>query len=178
MKTRSLLTLAFAVAAAVVGTVGSKSLAPPDSPSGSLAVPLRRAELPIVDRSGEKIDLPRRRDKLVIMHFWATWCPPCVEEMPALSRSGSNTRSATTSPSMRSPWTRTGRRSTTSSRRTRASCRCITTPKEATAKRFGTSQYPETYIVNRKGRVLYRVQGAVDWDDPEIRNRIEQLLAS
>ena len=36
----------------------------------------------------------------------------------------------------------------------------------------------ETYITNKAGRVLYRVQGAVSWDDPEVRRRIDQLLAS
>ena len=51
-------------------------------------------------------------------------------------------------------------------------------PEAAAAKRFGTVQYPETYIVNRSGRVLERVPGAVSWDDPEVRKRIEQLLNS
>jgi hypothetical protein len=48
----------------------------------------------------------------------------------------------------------------------------------ATAKRFGTTQFPETYITNRAGRVLFRVQGAVQWRDPEVKERIRQLLAS
>jgi hypothetical protein len=33
-------------------------------------------------------------------------------------------------------------------------------------------------VVNDKGRVLFRVQGAVNWSDPEFRSRIDQLLAS
>jgi adenosyl cobinamide kinase/adenosyl cobinamide phosphate guanylyltransferase len=51
-------------------------------------------------------------------------------------------------------------------------------PDAKTAERFGSSQYPETYIANKAGRVLFRVQGAMAWDDPEVRQRIEQLLAS
>jgi hypothetical protein len=51
-------------------------------------------------------------------------------------------------------------------------------PGAATAKRFGTTQYPETYIVNSKGRVIFRVQGVISWSDPEVRRRIDQLLAS
>ena len=51
-------------------------------------------------------------------------------------------------------------------------------PNAATAQRFGTTQYPETYIVNASGRVLYRVQGGIDWNDPELRKRIDQLLAA
>ena len=51
-------------------------------------------------------------------------------------------------------------------------------PGAATAQRFGTTQYPETYIVNASGRVLYRVQGGIDWNDTEFRKRIDQLLAA
>jgi hypothetical protein len=51
-------------------------------------------------------------------------------------------------------------------------------PNAGTAARFGTTQYPETYIVNKAGRVLYRVQGGVEWNNAEIKQRIDQLLNS
>jgi len=51
-------------------------------------------------------------------------------------------------------------------------------PDGATAKRFGSTQYPETYIANKSGRVIYRVQGAIDWNDPAVQQRIVQLLNS
>ena len=51
-------------------------------------------------------------------------------------------------------------------------------PEAATAKRFGSTQYPETYIVNSAGRVIYRLQGGIDWTDKDIQKRIDQLLSS
>ena len=51
-------------------------------------------------------------------------------------------------------------------------------PSAATAQRFGTTQYPETYIVNKAGRVIYRVQGGVEWNDQSVQQRIAQLLNS
>ena len=57
-------------------------------------------------------------------------------------------------------------------------CRCITTPRKRRRNASARSQYPETYIVNESGRVLFRVQGAVDWSNPEVRSRIDQILAS
>ncbi len=178
MTTRSLLTLAFAVTMAVVGVVFVRSLSPPASPSGSLAFLSAAPNLTIADRSGAKIDLSKAKGKLVIIHFWATWCPPCVEEVPALSRFWEQYEGrddiALYAISVDKDWKTIDQFNAKNPNK----LPLYIDPGEATAKRFGTSQYPETYIVNKNGRVLERVPGAVSWDDPEIRKRIVQLLAS
>src|SRR3546814_2500066 len=49
--------------------------------------PLRGASLaPILAEDGSLLNLDRFRGKLVLLNFWATWCPPCVGELPALDR--------------------------------------------------------------------------------------------
>jgi thiol-disulfide isomerase/thioredoxin len=40
----------------------------------------------LIDTSGVKADLSKYRGKNVVLNFWATWCPPCREEMPELSQ--------------------------------------------------------------------------------------------
>jgi thiol-disulfide isomerase/thioredoxin len=178
MKVRTVLTLATAVALAVVGTLWLRSLVPPESPTGSLAFLSAAPELPIVDRSGKKHDLAREKGRLVIVHFWATWCPPCVEELPALSRFwekyGGRNDIALYTVSVDRDW----KTIDDFLAKNPHELPLYRDPDGKTAARFGSIQYPETYIVNKAGRVLYRVQGAVSWDDPEIRHRIEQLLAS
>ena len=112
------------------------------------------------------------------MHFWATWCPPCVEETPALSRFwaryGGRNDLALYSISVDKDWKIIDDFAARNPNR----LPMYRDPDGKTAARFGTTQYPETYITNKAGRVLYRVQGAVSWDDPEVRRRIDQLLAS
>lgn len=178
MKTRSLLTLLFAVAAASAGAVWIKSLVPPGSPAGSIQFLSAAPELPIFDRDGKKIDLTKEKDKVLIVHFWATWCPPCVEETPALSKFWEAYKDRKDiglyAVSVDKDWKAVD----DFLAKNPSSLPLFHDPKEATAKRFGTSQYPETYIVNKKGRVLFRVPGAVDWSSPEVRSRIDQILAS
>lgn len=178
MNTRSLLTVIFAVALAAVGAVWIKSLVPPDSPSGSLQFLSAAAELPIYDRAGAKTDLAKEKGKIFIIHFWATWCPPCVEEIPALSRFWDNYRTRSDiglyAISVDKDW----KTIEEFMKKNPSAIPLFHDPGATTAKRFGTTQYPETYVVNDKGRVLFRVQGAVGWSDPEFRSRIDQLLAS
>ena len=178
MNTRSLLTITFAVVLAAVGMVWIKSLEPPGSPSGSLQFLSAAPELPIFDKAGKKTDLAKQKGKVFIVHFWATWCPPCVEEIPALSRFWDKYRTREDvnlyAISVDKDW----KTIDDFMAKNPSTIPLFHDPGAATAKRFGTTQYPETYIINDKGRVLFRVQGAMDWSSADVRARIEQLLAS
>jgi peroxiredoxin len=178
MKTRSLLTILFAVAAAAVGAVWIRSLVPPESPTGSLAFLSAAPALPVQDRAGKSVDLTKEKGRLLIVHFWATWCPPCVEEIPALSKFWETYKGRSDislyAISVDKDWKTIDAFSAKNPNR----LPLYRDGNASTAKRFGTTQYPETYVVNRSGRVIYRVQGAVDWNDPEVRRRIEQLIDS
>jgi len=178
MKTRSILTIAFAAAVAIVGTVWIRSLVPPESPSGAIAFLSAAPELPIYDRAGKKIDLTREKGHLLIVHFWATWCPPCVEEIPALSRFWDRYRGRSDvvlyAVSVDKDWKTIDK----FAEKNPNALPVFRDPDAKTAQRFGTQQYPETYIINKNGRVIERVQGGIEWNDPSILQRIEQLLAS
>jgi len=178
MSTRTLLTIAFAVLIVVVGTIWIRSLVPPESPTGSLAFLSAAPELPIFDRAGQRIDLSKEKGRLVIVHFWATWCPPCVEEIPALSKFWDQYRDRSDvklyAISVNKDWKTIDEFLSKNPNH----LPIYQDPNASTATRFGTTQYPETYIVNRAGRVLYRIQGGVEWANAEIKQRIDQLLSS
>lgn len=48
------------------------------------AAPFYTANL--IDAAGKKVQLEQYRNKIIVLNFWATWCPPCREEMPELSQ--------------------------------------------------------------------------------------------
>jgi thiol-disulfide isomerase/thioredoxin len=178
MKTRGLLTLVFSAAVVVVGAVFYRSLVPPESPGGSLASLSTAPELPIFDRQGKRVDISKEKGRLVVIHFWATWCPPCVDEIPELSRFWEQYKERNDIVlyvvSVDKDW----KIVEDFNAKHPNALPMYRDPESATAKRFGTIQFPETYIANRAGRVLYRVQGAVQWRDPEVKEKIRQLLAS
>ncbi|MEP6994247.1 MAG: TlpA disulfide reductase family protein [Acidobacteriota bacterium] len=178
MTTRSVLTLTFAVVLASVGAVWVHSLVPPDSPSGSLQFLSAAPELPIFDRAGKKTDLSKIQGGLTIVHFWATWCPPCVEELPALSRFWEKYRQRGDIRLFAISVDKDWKTIEDFVQKNPSEIPLFHDPGAATAHRFGSTQYPETYIVNKSGRVLFRVQGAVSWSDPEVVSRIQQLISS
>ena len=177
MRTRSLVTIGFAVLLAATAAIFIRSLIPPESPTGSLAFLSAAKALPVYDRRGAAIDLSKAKGRVTIVHFWATWCPPCVEEIPALSRFWDRYRNrsdiALYAVSVDKDW----KTIDDFSKKSPNQLPIYRDPNEATAHRFGSTQYPETYIVNASGRVLYRVQGGIDWTDAEIQKRIDQILA-
>lgn len=44
------------------------------------------SDIVFIDENGKDASLAQFKGKVIALHFWATWCPPCVEEMPALDR--------------------------------------------------------------------------------------------
>ena len=58
-----------------------------------LKPPRKIAPFPFFDEKGRRLTLAQFRGKIVLLNLWATWCPPCVREMPALvSRHGDKSR--------------------------------------------------------------------------------------
>ena len=83
MRSTGILLLAAAVLAAGAGLIAYRATLP-DRSSTEAAAELMRLRLP--DTSGKDQSLAQWRDKILIVNFWATWCEPCREEVPALVR--------------------------------------------------------------------------------------------
>ncbi len=135
----------------------------------------RAPEFDIVDDQGIGVSLRNYEGKIVLLNFWATWCAPCVREIPSLNRiykrfedkgfvvlavsvdeNKDQYREFLADADVAFPTVRD--------------------PQRTVSGRYGTAKYPESYLIDRGGRVLRKYVGAEDWLRPEIVNYIRSLL--
>jgi cytochrome c biogenesis protein CcmG/thiol:disulfide interchange protein DsbE len=126
--------------------------------------------------SGEDVDLASQRGKIVVLNFWATWCPPCVAEMPSLER-----LHRTLFPEGLSVVTVSTDEDELELRRFVRE-RALTLPVlrdpggRVAAELYRTTGYPETFVIDRAGRLLQHAVGPAEWDSPERIADLRRLL--
>jgi peroxiredoxin len=125
---------------------------------------------------GKQISLSDFRGKVVMVHFWATWCPPCVEEIPTLERVyrgflGKDFELLAVNVD------EGGAEAVTSfMQRNRLTLPVLLNPGGSVAKSYGTFKFPETYILDRNGIVRYKVIGPADWSLPDNLKAISDMI--
>jgi cytochrome c biogenesis protein CcmG, thiol:disulfide interchange protein DsbE len=130
-------------------------------------------EFSITTDSGKTVSLPNFGGKLLVLNFWATWCPPCIQETPSLSNfaqqfadKGVVVLGLSVDKDMNAY---------------RAFLQKYR-PAFLTARDFkvhedyGTYMYPETYIIDSKGKVVKKIAEGADWNDPQLVQYINSLL--
>jgi thiol-disulfide isomerase/thioredoxin len=125
-----------------------------------------------VHDAGQTVSLNRYRGKTVVLNFWASWCAPCVEEMPSLIRLQKQMPEIVV--------LAVDFNDDDSSYRQFVADNHIDllTIRDASQKSnlaFGTTRPPETYIIDPQGRIRRKFIGAQDWTSPEIKNYLRNL---
>lgn len=131
----------------------------------------------VLTHGGAPRNLSRPPGKLLILHFWATWCPPCEEELPALL---AYSREIRRNPSVEllavsvdqswktvDDWLKA---------RNAEDLPTALDPKQQTARLFGSEKFPETYVIAPSGEVLEHFKGPVDWASPRVRGFFAELI--
>ena len=130
-------------------------------------------ELTADDGSGAS--LGDYRGKYVLLNFWATWCPPCIQELPSL-----NTLHRELEPNglvvLGISVDENKQAYENFLERFNVAFPTVRDPEMAVASRYGTSMYPETYLIDHDGYVLRKYAGPEDWMRPEIVNYLRSLL--
>ena len=126
-----------------------------------------------LNNDGHPIALHDLRGKVVVLNFWASWCPPCIQEMPSLNAMQSRLKDRVTIFGVSTDTSETAYRQLVAEQR--LTFLNAWDPAQKSNSLYGTFQYPETYIIDRNGTVRRKVIGPVDWTAPEMIDYLSRL---
>jgi len=137
----------------------------------------RAPEFRLQKSDAGSVSLADLRGKVVMVHFWATWCPPCVEELPTLDKLHNSTLGKDFE--MLAVSVDEGGAGAVAPfiQKNGLNLPVLFDPGGEVARLYGTYKFPETYILDRAGVVRYKAIGPRDWTEPAniqaLRNIIE-----
>jgi cytochrome c biogenesis protein CcmG/thiol:disulfide interchange protein DsbE len=125
--------------------------------------------------NGRTITAENFGGRLLVLNFWATWCQPCVEEVPSLDQfaqemAGSGVVvlgvSVDKNPKLYHDFLT----------RSHVSFMTARDPDAQISADYGTFKYPESYIIDSKGKVVQKIIGATNWTDGSMVNAVKSFL--
>lgn len=127
-----------------------------------------------VQDSDHTVSLNEFRGQIVILNFWATWCPPCVDELPSLMAMQERTR-AKGIVVLGVSIDVDGDAYHRFLKLRNVNFVTVRDPDERVATMYGTSGWPETYIIDRQGVLRRKFVGPVDWTSPEVMDFLNKM---
>ncbi len=124
-----------------------------------------------------KLSLDQYHGQVVVLNFWATWCPPCIEETPSLEKFATRMKPDGVTVIGISV-DEDGQALNQFVQHFQLSYPVARDPQAALAHRYGTYKLPETYIIGRDGHVAEKIIGATDWTDPRMIAFVKSLAST
>jgi peroxiredoxin len=128
------------------------------------------------DLNGVEVSLSSQRGKVVLLNFWATWCPPCREEMPSMQRLVKTLEDEpfvllavnveADGPQTVPPIIAQGA----------YSFPVLFDQDGHVRKSYGVAKYPETFVIDADGVVVEKVVGGIDWSQPQVVSYLRALI--
>ena len=128
------------------------------------------------DLQGQQVSLFAHRGKVVLVNIWATWCPPCRQEMPSMQKlyerfKGENFEILAVSVDS------TGREAVAPfMRQMNLTFPALLDPKEDIGPLYGLTGVPESFIIDKKGIVVEKIIGPIDWATPKVFLFFQDLI--
>lgn len=126
------------------------------------------------DFSVENVRPSQFRGQVLVLNFWATWCKPCVQELPSLMEMQRRMKAkGVTVLAVSVDVDESAYRQFLKDHHVQ-----VLTVRDPTGKAsalYGTFKFPETYVLDRKGVIQQKFMGAVDWTDPQVLDLLGRL---
>lgn len=150
-----------------------------DSPDASARPGVKVGEaapdFTLKNMQGENVTLSDLRGKVVLVNFWASWCPPCRQEMPSMEELYQHLQDREFE-MLAINVEENGPDAVAKFLEDKShSFPILFDPQTQAQRRYNVSRFPETFVVDRNGIVVEHVVGAIDWMQPNVVEYLENL---
>lgn len=164
--------------AAAVGLFAGAALAADDPKQTLIALdkPFAAPAFALKDENGKTHRLSDYRGQVVVLNFWATWCPPCRYEMPSMERAheivkgeGIVLLAVNVGETADQVFEFTGRYPVTFP--------LLLDIEGKVIRQYPVIGLPTTFVIDPRGQVTHRAIGGREWDDPKLISALKKLRA-
>jgi len=127
----------------------------------------------LLSDTNENLDLKSTNGEVVFINFWATWCPPCIAEMPSLQELYDDYNGKVVFLFV----TNDDFETVNSFKLKKEFTFEVFQPITETPEALTTSSIPRTFIVNKSGAIVVDESGALDWNSATVRKQLDDLLS-
>jgi thiol-disulfide isomerase/thioredoxin len=124
------------------------------------------------DLEGNTFNYATTQNKVVLINFWATWCPPCIAEMPSLEKLHNDYKDKIIFLFVSNEDSKKVSKFITKNDYTFN----VYKPLTQYPKVFNVSSIPRTFLIDKKGKIVIDKTGASNWNSSKVRAVIDQLL--
>jgi len=126
-----------------------------------------------VEDADRKVSLHDLKGKIVVLNFWATWCPPCTEEMPSLVKMQKQMKNNVVVLAVSVDDDERSYHNFL--KKNNVDLLTVRDPQQKSNELYGTIKFPETYIIDQSGILRRKFIGAVDWTRPDVIEYLNKL---
>ena len=120
-------------------------------PGGKLSIGVPPPEFSLPDETGQQVSLSDLKGNVVLVNFWATTCPPCVQELPSLNQLSQLYKDK--------PF------------------KILGINEDGPKDNYQTFMIPESFLIDGNGRLVRKITGAIDWTDQQVIQEIDRLIS-
>ena len=125
---------------------------------------------------GKKVSLSDYRGKVVFVNIWATWCPPCVEEMPSMQNLYQKLKSENFEIMAVSIYSQGAKVVAPFMKKYKLTFPALMDSLGTVKRIYKTTGVPESYIIDKDGILAKKVIGPLDWSKPDILRLFRDLI--
>lgn len=126
----------------------------------------------LIANNGETLNFKDTKGKVVFVNFWATWCPPCIAELPSMQKLYDDYKNKIEFVFISDEKQDLVKRFLTKNGYTIK----VYTPTTQYPEIFDISGIPRTFLIDAKGNVVIDKTGAANWNSDAVRETIDKLL--